>query len=877
MALISPQLIVDGVAVETRPGQNVLAACLGAGLDIPYFCWHPALGSVGSCRQCAVKVFAGPDDENGQIVMACMTPAKADLRVSIADPAARLFREQTIEFVLTQHPHDCPVCEVGGECHLQDMAALTGHAARRYRFEKRTHLNQYLGPFIKHEMNRCIGCYRCVRFYRDHAGGDDFGVFGANRNIYFGRAEDGALESPFAGNLVEVCPTGVFVDKPFSARFARKWDMRSTPSVCPLCAVGCNINVQERGGELRRVTNRYNETLNGYFLCDRGRFGVAFVESAARLRTCRRGNAAIDRVAARDALQEFLQHRDIIGIGSPRASIEANFALRALVGAANFHAGLSGAEHETVSAVIDIMRQQGPHIASVAEAAQADAVLILGDDPTEIAPLLALALRQAARRPSPELLALRGIPTWQADAAKHAQAAGRMPCLIATPASTKLDGVATVLYRQRPEQLSLLAFAIANRIDPAAEMPGDADFGTADAIAAVLAKARNPLIVAGGAACGQALLNAAGNITLALRRIGVAAKLSLLLPESNSLGLGLMAGRSLRQALATMPNAHVLVIENDLVRRADGASLEPALNAAAALCVLDHVETATSAQAELAIAVGSFAEGDGTTINLEGRAQRSFKAIYGRDDRPPAWMVLRDAGIAAGRLPPGTWSTHADLLADMEAQIPALAGCAAATPPPAAAGRRPASLSYRYSGRTAEHADVDVREPAPPQHQEGLFGTTMEGPRQRSTPGWNSGQAINKGRPHDMQLPGVFLFQSADAQARYALPPQPAPPVGGLMLIPISQVFGSEELSAHAPAIAARMAPAGVRLTPGDAQSLGLCADNLVMCETAHAVLPRVVVLDPAMAAGVAAVTTGFPGDPLFEAAVGSLRKAAMP
>ena len=111
---------------------------------------------------------------------------------------------------MINHPHDCPVCEEGGECHLQDMTVMTGHVYRRYRFKKRTFRNQYLGPFINHEMNRCIACYRCVRFYRDYAGGRDFDVFAAHDHVYFGRHEDGTLESEFSGNLVEVCPTGVF-------------------------------------------------------------------------------------------------------------------------------------------------------------------------------------------------------------------------------------------------------------------------------------------------------------------------------------------------------------------------------------------------------------------------------------------------------------------------------------------------------------------------------------------------------------------------------------------------------------------------------------------------------------------------------------------
>ena len=132
-------IYIDNIPYEVKPGKNLLEACLTLGFNLPYFCWHPAMGSVGACRQCAVKVFKDEEDTRGRLVMSCMT----------------------------NHPHDCAVCDEGGSCHLQDMTVMTGHNYRRYQFKKRTYRNQYLGPFLNHEMNRCIQCYRCVRFYKD--------------------------------------------------------------------------------------------------------------------------------------------------------------------------------------------------------------------------------------------------------------------------------------------------------------------------------------------------------------------------------------------------------------------------------------------------------------------------------------------------------------------------------------------------------------------------------------------------------------------------------------------------------------------------------------------------------------------------------------
>ena len=185
---------------------------------------------------------------------------------------------------MLNHPHDCPVCDEGGECHLQDMTVMTGHDYRRYTFEKRTFRNQYLGPFVNHEMNRCIQCYRCVRFYREYAGGDDLNAFALRNIVFFGRDRDGVLENEFAGNLVEICPTGVFTDATLKRHYTRKWDLQMAPSVCVHCALGCNITAAERYGMLRRLVNRYNGEVNGYFLCDRGRFGYEFVNSERRIR-----------------------------------------------------------------------------------------------------------------------------------------------------------------------------------------------------------------------------------------------------------------------------------------------------------------------------------------------------------------------------------------------------------------------------------------------------------------------------------------------------------------------------------------------------------------------------------------------------------------
>ena len=319
------KIVVDGNEYEVNPNNNLLQECLSLGLDLPYFCWHPCMGSVGACRQCAVKQYRDENDEKGTIVMACMTPASDGARISIADEQAHDMRERVIESLMISHPHDCPVCEEGGECHLQDMTLMSGHNYRRYDKKKVTHHNQYLGPFISHEMNRCITCYRCVRFYDDYAGGTDLSAQASHHHTYFGRHEEGTLENEFSGNLVEVCPTGVFTDKVFSQAYTRKWDLQTAPSICTGCSAGCNITPGERYGSLRRVVNRYNSEVNGYFICDRGRFGWEYVNGEERVQSPAQvldGDSKEMSDEEIDALFSKLADGGVIGIGSTRSSNE---------------------------------------------------------------------------------------------------------------------------------------------------------------------------------------------------------------------------------------------------------------------------------------------------------------------------------------------------------------------------------------------------------------------------------------------------------------------------------------------------------------------------------------------------------------------------
>jgi NADH-quinone oxidoreductase subunit G len=815
---------VDKQQYEMNPKQNLLHGCLSLGMNLPYFCWHPALGSVGACRQCAVKQFKDEADTHGKIVMACMTPAAEGTRISIQDTEAAEFRAATIEGLMLNHPHDCPVCDEGGECHLQDMTVMTGHDYRRYPFEKRTFRNQYLGPFVNHEMNRCIQCYRCVRFYREYAGGADLNAFALRNIVFFGRDRNGVLESEFAGNLVEVCPTGVFTDATLKRHYTRKWDLQMAPSVCVHCALGCNITAAERYGILRRLVNRYNGEVNGYFLCDRGRFGYEFVNSERRIRQpLRKGNVATAE-GALGHLRELAPGK-MIGIGSPRASLESNFALRSLVGEGRFYAGIPATESGLLKLMLDILRNGPAATPSLREVESADAVLILGEDVTNVAPRMALSLRQSVRQQPMQIAERLHIPFWMDHGVREAVQDENGPLFIASTGATSLDNIATRTYRAAPDDQARLGFAVANALDPRAPVPENLSepiLTLAAEIAKALKTAKRPLVISGPSNRNAALIQAAANVAWALP----GASLAFTAPECNSLGLALMGAPPLDQAFKAEADT-VIILEDDLYRRLPAPAVDKYLARFQHVVVLDHLETATTAKAELVLPVATFAEGDGTLVSSEGRAQRFFGVFLPSAPIQESWRWL------------GPWKTLDAVVAALAAELPQLAAVARAAPAAdfRMAGAKVPREPHRYSGRTSVLANISVHEPKPPDDPDSPLSFSMEGnPDQPPsallpffwTPGWNSIQAVNKfqaeiGGPLRQGDPGVRVIERDGAEFRFFEQPPPASETrkDEWLVVPLYHIFGSEELSRSAPAIAELSPEPYVTLNPEDASSFG--------------------------------------------------------
>ena len=896
---------IDGKPYPADPGQNMLFTSLTLGFNLPYFCWHPAMGSVGACRQCAVKQFRDENDTGGKLVMACMTPAAEGTRIAIHDPDAIKFRAGVIEGLMLNHPHDCPVCDEGGECHLQDMTLMTGHDYRRYPFEKRTFRNQYLGPFVNQEMNRCIQCYRCVRFYREYAGGHDFNSFVLRNLVFFGRHKDGVLENEFSGNLVEVCPTGVFTDATLKHHYTRKWDLQFAPSICVHCGLGCNTSPGERYGMLRRIVNRYNGEVNGYFLCDRGRYGYEFVNSPQRIRQATVRRDGISRTATRgEALQaarELLREgQNLVGIGSPRASLEANFALRALVGPERFFAGVADHEYGLHKKIVEILRSTPARTPSLREVEQCDAALVLGEDPTGFAPRLALALRQSVRQQPFVATDKLKIPRWLDHAVREAVQDEKGPLFIASPSATRLDDIAARTFRGAPDDIARLAFAVARVLDqsaPPTNMSGEA-VALATQIARALKNAQRPLVVVGSGLASEAILEAAANVARALRAAGKDARLSFTVPECNSMGLALMGAAPLSAGAAAAKEADaVIVLENDLERRMSPPALREFFEQSFHVIALDQIANFTTERAQLVLPAGTFAECDGTLVSSEGRAQRFFQVFVPQGDIQESWRWLRDLAALCGRGEMAGWQELDDVIIALSHAIPELAGIVNAAPFSGLrlAGEKVPREPHRYSGRTAMHANINVSEPKPPDDPDSPLSFSMEGyPDQPPSPlipffwapGWNSIQSTNFYQkeiagPLRGGDPGARLIEPGAATPNgyfSRVPAAFAPREGEWLIVPAYHIFGSEEQSQHAPAVAELAPKPYIAINGDDAARLALRPESLAEMKLGGASYRVQVRVRSDIPRGVAALLVGVP--PVLGArlpAWGTLRPAELP
>ncbi len=282
-----PKCTIDGKEIEVKPGENLITVAKRAGVDIPVFCYHPGLTVVAQCRMCYVEVEKMP-----KLQTACSTMAAEGMVVKTqSDPVVK-GRAGTMEFLLLNHPLDCPICDKAGECDLQDNSYGHGSAYMRHSEERRTYVDVDMGPVIEKNMNRCIHCTRCIRFGEEVAGIHEMVAIKRGNNIDITTIDGNPLKTEYAGNYADICPTGSLTLRDFRFR-KRAWMLKKTATVCEGCSKGCNMEIQHEGNVIYRCVPRENLEINKHWMCDEGRFNYHYTQDPTRVLTPRSGEATI--------------------------------------------------------------------------------------------------------------------------------------------------------------------------------------------------------------------------------------------------------------------------------------------------------------------------------------------------------------------------------------------------------------------------------------------------------------------------------------------------------------------------------------------------------------------------------------------------------
>ena len=394
------KLIVDGKEIEVPADYTLLQACEAAGAEIPRFCYHERLSIAGNCRMCLVEVKGGPKPVASCAwgVRDCRPgPNGEPPEISTRSPMVKKAREGVMEFLLINHPLDCPICDQGGECDLQDQAMAYGADTSRFAENKRAVEDKYIGPLVKTSMNRCIQCTRCVRFTTEVAGGQDLGAIGRGEDMEITTYLESAMSSELQGNVVDLCPVGALTSKPYQNK-ARPWELTKTQSIDVMDAVGSAIRVDSRGKEVMRILPRINEAVNEEWISDKTRHVVDGLRTQRLDRPYIRENGRLRSASWQEAfalISDKLKGAapDRIGaIAGDLAAVEEMFALKTLIaslGSANLDCRQDGAKLDPALGRASYVLNAG-----IAGIEAADSLLLIGTNPRREAPILNARIRK---------------------------------------------------------------------------------------------------------------------------------------------------------------------------------------------------------------------------------------------------------------------------------------------------------------------------------------------------------------------------------------------------------------------------------------------------------------------------------------------------
>ncbi|MCY1671476.1 NADH-quinone oxidoreductase subunit NuoG [Novosphingobium sp. SL115] len=605
-----PKVKVDGVELEVPAGATVLQACELAGKEIPRFCYHERLSIAGNCRMCLVEVKPGPPKPQAS----CALPATEGQEIRTDSEMVKKAREGVMEFLLINHPLDCPICDQGGECDLQDQSVAYGRGASRYHEHKRAVTEKYMGPLIKTTMTRCIHCTRCVRFSEEVAGVDEIGALYRGETMQISTYLEKAAAHELSANVIDLCPVGALTSAPYAFE-ARPWELKKTLSIDVSDAIGSNIRLDSRGREVLRILPRVNDDVNEEWLSDRARY---MVDGLTRRRLdkpwLRRDGKLVAATWAEAfaAVAKINPGSAVAVVAGDLVDCETMFAAKKLAGAL----GSTLLEGRQTGLAYDCSNMAAVNFNStLAGIEDADAILILGSMVRDEAPLLNTRLRKAVKKGAKVFIV---GPQWDP-----------------TYPATFLGDDAGVIGNLPAEVTDLFA------------------------------KAAKPAIIVGGAGLAMGGLGAG---------LAFAARFNLVREDWNGFNVvhmaaarmgGLMLGYAQKGGIADLVAAKPKMVislgadEVDFTKFADSMIVH----------IGHHGDKAAHA-ADVILPAAAFSEKDGTYVNTEGRVQYAEKAVFAPGDAREDWTILRamaDAlGVSVG------FDSFEQLRAAMVAEVPAL-------------------------------------------------------------------------------------------------------------------------------------------------------------------------------------------------------------
>ncbi len=633
------EIELDGKKVEVLEGSMIMHAADNAGTYIPHFCYHKKLSIAANCRMCLVDVEKAPKP-----MPACATPVTQGMIVRTKSAKALQAQKGVMEFLLINHPLDCPICDQGGECQLQDLAVGYGASSTRYSEEKRVVFRKNVGPLISmEEMSRCIHCTRCVRFGQEVAGVMELGMIHRGEHSEITTILGDTIDSELSGNMIDVCPVGALTSKPFRYS-ARTWELSRRKSVSPHDSTGTNLIVQVKNSQVMRVVPLENEDVNECWIADRDRFSYEALNGPERLISpmVKQGGEwkTTDWPTALEYISRSLKQinsshgpTSIGALASAHSTVEELHLLAKLVrglGSENIDHRTRHADFSTTEGVaqgLPSARWLGTSIASLSTLQR---VLVVGSFLRKDHPLFAQRIRQAARK----------------GAKVHRINAAHDDWLI--PVATQIS-VAPSLWVQA---LADVAVAVAQAKGINAPLPGQAS-DDARAIATSLLSGERKAVFLGNAAAQHpnassllALANwigeqtdaTVGYLTEAANSVG--AQLVAALPGSGGLNAGQMLGAGGGSAL----KACLLLNLEPALDAHNGAAATAALSAMDMVVVMSPFKNAGADVADVMLPIAPFTETSGTFVSAEGRVQSFHGVVKPRDDTRPAWKVLRVLG-----------------------------------------------------------------------------------------------------------------------------------------------------------------------------------------------------------------------------------------